>query len=115
MHAEQLERHPEPQPQPEVDEYGLLKDASQWNEAVAIWLAKQNDVGSLTPIHWRFIHALRNYYFKYRIPPAMSLICKKEGFDTHCVQKLFCTCLNAWRVAGLPDPGEEAKSYLSAM
>jgi TusE/DsrC/DsvC family sulfur relay protein len=114
MHAEKLVEV-QAEVNPELDEYGLLKDAGQWNEVVARWLAEQNGVGSLTQTHWRFIHALRNYYFKYRIPPAMSLVCKKEGLDAHCVQKLFCTCLNAWRVAGLPDPGEEAKSYLSAM
>lgn len=101
--------------QPELDEYGLLKDVRQWNEAVAQTLAQANGVGPLTEAHWRFIYALRNYFIKYRFPPAMSLICKKEGLDSHCVQRLFCTCLNAWRVAGLPDPGEEAKSYLSAM
>jgi len=27
----------------------------------------------------------------------------------------FTTCLGAWRVAGLPNPGEEAKSYLNDM
>jgi tRNA 2-thiouridine synthesizing protein E len=102
-------------PVPDLDEYGLLVDAQQWNESVAHALAQLNDVGPLTEAHWRFIRALRSYYIKYRFPPAMSLICRKEGMDSHCVQRLFCTCLNAWRVAGLPDPGEEAKSYLSAM
>lgn len=109
MYAEKLDV------QVELDEYGLLKDTEQWSELVAHWIAGQNDVGPLTQAHWRFIYALRSYYTKYRFPPAMSLICKKEGMDSHCVQRLFCTCLNAWRVAGLPDPGEEAKSYLSAM
>jgi len=110
MYAEKLEAL-----QLDLDENGLLQDTQQWNETVAHWLAQQNGVGPLTPAHWRFIYALRSYYVKYRFPPAMSLICKKEGMDSHCVQRLFCTCLNAWRVAGLPDPGEEAKSYLSAM
>jgi tRNA 2-thiouridine synthesizing protein E len=110
MYAEKLDTTP-----PELDEYGLLVDFQQWNESVAHLLARQNNVGPLTEAHWRFIRALRNYYRKYRFPPAMSLICRREGMDNHCVQRLFCTCLNAWRVAGLPDPGEEAKSYLSAM
>lgn len=110
MHAEQLEVI-----EPQLDEYGLLIDPQQWNESVARWLAQQNDIGPLTEAHWRFIHTLRDYYLKYRFPPAMPMICRREGMDSHCVQRLFCTCLNAWRVAGLPDPGEEAKSYLSAM
>ena len=95
MYAEKLEVF-----EPDLDEYGLLKDFRQWNGPLAQWLAKQNGVGPLTEAHWRFIHALRNYYVKYHFPPAMSLICKKEGMDSHCVQRLFCTCLNAWRVSG---------------
>ena len=110
MYAEKLQTA-----EPELDEYGLLVDPGQWDETVAYWLARQNDVATLTREHWGFIHTLRAYYQKYRIPPAMSVICRRQGLDGQCVQRLFCTCLNAWRIAGLPDPGEEAKSYLSAM
>jgi tRNA 2-thiouridine synthesizing protein E len=31
------------------------------------------------------------------------------------VNDLFGYCLVAWRVAGLPNPGEEARSYLGSM
>ena len=32
--------------------------------------------------------------------------------DKHCVDKLFHSQREAWRVAGLPDPGEEARAYM---
>ena len=100
---------------PQFDENGLLKDPSMWNESVAQSIADNNTIGPLTEDHWRIIHALRAHCAKYGVPPAMALLCRKQGMDVNCVQKLFCTCLNAWRVAGLSDPGEEAKSYMSAM
>jgi tRNA 2-thiouridine synthesizing protein E len=30
----------------------------------------------------------------------------------HGVQRLFGGCREAWRIAGLPNPGEEAKNYM---
>ncbi|NOZ52037.1 MAG: TusE/DsrC/DsvC family sulfur relay protein [Gammaproteobacteria bacterium] len=100
---------------PEQDENGLLLNMQQWHEDVALLIAAQNGIDQLTEAHWQFIYALRAYYSEFNVAPPMSLLCRKQGIDTNCVQKLFCNCLTAWRVAGLPDPGEEAKSYLSAM
>jgi len=100
---------------PVQDENGLLLDMHQWDEDVAVLIARQNGIEALSDAHWEFIHALRAYYLEFEVAPAMSLLCRKQGINTNCVQKLFCSCLTAWRVAGLPDPGEEAKSYLSAM
>lgn len=33
----------------------------------------------------------------------------------HCVKQLFGGPLEAWRIAGLPDPGEEARAYMANM
>jgi tRNA 2-thiouridine synthesizing protein E len=30
----------------------------------------------------------------------------------YAVDRLFGGCREAWRIAGLPNPGEEAKSYM---
>jgi tRNA 2-thiouridine synthesizing protein E len=98
----------------DLDDDGLLKDPSRWNEAVAQEIARLNDVGPLTDDHWEVIHALREYHGKYGVAPAMSQVCRQHDRDRNWVHDLFHTCLNAWRVAGLPNPGEEAKSYLSS-
>ena len=37
------------------------------------------------------------------------------GIERREVNELFGYCLVAWRVSGLPNPGEEAKSYLGGM
>lgn len=98
----------------EFDEDGLLVDPIQWNEDVALALAHNEGITELKPSHWQVLHALRNYYFKYYVPPPMSMVCRDADAAMPCVQQLFNTCLCAWRVAGLPYPGEEAKTYLSS-
>jgi len=102
-------------PLPELDEGGLIRDPKIWNERVAEELARMLDIDELNADHWRVIHALRDYYNQYGVAPAMKHVCKSFNKDSLWVHDLFGSCLNAWCVAGLPDPGEEAKSYLSDM
>lgn len=97
----------------ELDEDGLLKDANAWDEHVAEELARRNGIEVLGADHWKIIRSLRAYHAKYGVAPAMYQVCRAHGHDRFWVHDLFHTCLNAWRVAGLPNPGEEAKSYLS--
>lgn len=98
-----------------LDEDGLLLNPDDWNESVAEELAHQVDIGELTPDHWLVIYALRDYFSKFGVAPSMNNVCHSHGKDGLWVHNLFFTCLNAWIVAGLPNPGEEAKSYLSNM
>ena len=97
------------------DEYGLLVNPDDWNEGVAIIIANRNGIEKLTANHWKIIHALREHYARFGVAPTMHNICRTYGHKSNWAHDLFHTCLNAWRVAGLPDPGEEAKSYLSDM
>jgi dissimilatory sulfite reductase related protein len=99
----------------DLDEDGLLKDAGQWTEALARAIAEQDGIGDLTEAHWQVIRSLRDHYAKFGVAPAMSHICWTLGMDKLCVHDLFGTCMEAWRVAGLPNPGEEAKAYLRDM
>lgn len=99
----------------ELDDAGLLLDPAVWSEDVARAMARQLGVGELNEDHWTVITALRNHYARHGVAPAMNNICRPHGKDWHWTHELFGTCLNAWRVAGLPNPGEEAKSYLSGM
>ncbi len=100
---------------PELDENGLLVDPEVWDETVATELAAMYGVGELTNDHWLVIHALRNYFVKFGVAPAMKNVCYHYDQDKYWIHGLFGSCLNAWRVAGLPNPGEEAKSYLDDM
>jgi len=100
---------------PSVDEDGLLCDPGKWNEEVAEAMADRLGIDYLSADHWLVIYALRNYYQRFAVAPAMNNICHQYGKDGLWVHNLFSSCLNAWRVAGLPNPGEEAKTYLNDM
>ena len=104
----------EPATKPLFDEYGLLTDPADWTPELAQDLAERAGVGPLTEHHWAFLMALREYYGKFHAPPPSHKVCHDLQLPDHSGPELFGTCLSAWRIAGLPDPGEEAKAYLSA-
>jgi TusE/DsrC/DsvC family sulfur relay protein len=103
-------------PLPELfDEDGLIRDFASWSEPLAQALAWEAGVGRLREAHWKIIRAMREHYARLGAAPAMHRVCHDAGIERHQVNELFGYCLVAWRVAGLPNPGEEAKSYLSDM
>jgi tRNA 2-thiouridine synthesizing protein E len=42
----------------------------------------------------------------------MRRICAEAGLEQHCVSDLLDNPQLAWRIAGLPNPGEEALAYM---
>lgn len=97
------------------DDDGLVTDFSFWSEELAHELAREESIGPLGERHWRIIRALRAEYERLAAVSSIRNVCQKAGIDRAEVNELFGYCLVAWRVAGLPNPGEEAKSYLGAM
>jgi TusE/DsrC/DsvC family sulfur relay protein len=98
-----------------LDEDGLLRDFNAWNEPLAEALAADSGLGALTEMHWKIIRAMRENFARSGTAPAMHRVCRDAGVPRREVNDLFGYCLVAWRVAGLPNPGEEAKSYLGSM
>lgn len=99
----------------QIDENGLLVQPELWDKEVAIFLARRLNIHPLTADHWKIIEALRKHYHRFGTAPTMHNICHANHQSRDWVHKLFHNCFNAWRVAGLPDPGEEAKAYLNDM
>lgn len=100
---------------PLLDEDGLVRDFSLWSEDLACALAHEEGLGELGDRHWHLIRAMRAEYERLCGHPTMRDVCHQAGIDRSEVNTLFGYCLVAWRVAGLPNPGEEAKSYLGSM
>lgn len=98
-----------------LDEDGLVSDFSFWTEELARELAREESIGPLGEGHWRIIHALRAEYERLAAVSSIRNVCQRAGIDRAEINELFGYCLVAWRVAGLPNPGEEAKSYLGGM
>ncbi len=94
------------------DENGYLCDSAYWNDQVAEQLAVLEGVESLNPAHWRVIRFVRDRYLRLGAIPPMRRICRSSELSRGEVKRLFGGCLQVWRIAGLPNPGEEARAYL---
>lgn len=97
-----------------LDEGGFLLSPENWDERLALRLAKQEGLDELSEAQWQIIFALREYYQQLQSVPDFHELCKSaHQDDAYCLERHFNNeGIKAWRIAGLPDPGEEAKAYL---
>jgi tRNA 2-thiouridine synthesizing protein E len=98
---------------PLYDENGYLLDQALWGERLAAQIAEEEGVGPLTEKHWRVLHHIRDKFFRLGALPNMRLVCRETAISKEEIYGLFGGCLTIWRIAGLPNPGEEARAYLS--
>ena len=94
------------------DEDGYLLDHQLWDEYVAQAIASREDVGSLNERHWRVINHIRERFLLLGGLPSLRRVCRATALSRTEIYDLFGGCLVIWRIAGLPNPGEEAKAYL---
>lgn len=97
----------------ETDADGFLLHPEEWNELIANQLAETDGIAPLTDAHWSIIQSLRRHYYSAGAIPPLRHVCLENHLDPHCIPQLFHDSgREAWRLAGLPNPGEEAKTYL---
>lgn len=94
------------------DADGFIKDPDAWNRELAQSIATREGIPQLGDDHWRVIDELRRHYLETGSVPVMRHICRDAGMEEHCISDLLANPGRAWRIAGLPNPGEEAKAYL---
>lgn len=96
-----------------LDQDGFLVDPTRWNPSWALNTARENGVHQLSSHHWRILYSLRDYYFKYGAVPMLRHVCHINHMERQCVVHLFhVPGKTVCQIAGLPDPGEETKTYL---
>lgn len=62
----------------ELDQNGFLVSLSDWSEAVAVALARNEGI-ELSAAHFEVIHALRQFHAQYQLSPAMRPLVKYIG------------------------------------
>lgn len=92
---------------------GFLEHSERWTPALAEQIAADEGLSTLDAKHWQVIHLVRERYFAIGALPVMRLICRAAGIEPGRAHRLFPSCRSLWRIAGLPDPGEEAKVYMN--
>ena len=97
---------------PPIDADGFMQDPTLWTEQIATLIAHLDGIPELTNTHWQVIEYLRDHYLRNGTLPVMRHVCLSLHQGQHCIDELFRTPREAWRIAGLPNPGEEAKSYM---
>ncbi|GJJ80612.1 TusE/DsrC/DsvC family sulfur relay protein [Pasteurella canis] len=98
----------------ETDSSGYLLDLNQWNEDVALAIAKQEQI-ELTEAHWEIIYFVRQFYQEYKTSPAIRMLVKslaqklgEEKGNSRYLQRLFPDgpAKQATKLAGLPKPAK---------
>ena len=95
----------------DFDEDGFLIDTMVWTKVLAEQIAEFDGITPLTENHWKVIDHIRERFFRVGDVPALRLVCRATGLTQTEIRRLFGNCRAAWRIAGLPHPGEEAKAY----
>lgn len=96
----------------EFDSDGFLPEAGQWNVDLARRIASLDGLGSLDERQVNLLQHLRTSYQRLGALPALPHVCRLAGCKPDCMTELFPSAREVWRLAGLPNPGEEAKAYL---
>lgn len=94
------------------DQDGFLMDPAMWSESLADCIAQDDGLGKLNELQLSLLQALRHEFSKHGTVPSLHHVCHLIDQDPDCMQHLFPSPREAWRLAGLPNPGEEAKTYL---
>ncbi|MAR92796.1 MAG: TusE/DsrC/DsvC family sulfur relay protein [Pseudomonadota bacterium] len=95
-----------------LDKDGYLQKLTDWDESVAVALARAEGI-QLSPAHWEILHLLQRFYQEFDHSPAMRILVKyvkqqlgeDKGNSIYLLQ-LFpgSPAKLAARIAGLPRP-----------
>lgn len=97
-----------------TDEEGYLKNLDDWSEALAIEIAKQDNI-ELSEAHWEIVRFIREFYQEYKTSPAIRMLVKslaqrfgEEKGNSRYLQRLFPAgpAKQATKIAGLPKPAK---------
>ncbi|MGC2063481.1 MAG: TusE/DsrC/DsvC family sulfur relay protein [Thermodesulfovibrionales bacterium] len=94
-----------------LDDDGYLVHDEDWNETVARALAEREGAGELTKDKMDILIFMRNYYKEYNFFPILRFVCKNVGQPRDCVTEKFIEPVIAWKIAGLPNPGDEVNMF----
>ncbi len=90
----------------ELNEEGFLLDPSQWNEEMAVALARREGIDPLTDRHWQVIHFMREQYEATGSGPTVRVLGKTSGVPIKELYQLFPKgpAKLAAKIAGIPKP-----------
>jgi tRNA 2-thiouridine synthesizing protein E len=94
-----------------VDEDGFLVRSDDWTEQVARVLAGREGITDLPEDRMDILKFMREYYRKHNFFPIIRFVCRNVHQPRNCVTEQFIDPVKAWKIAGLPNPGEEVVMF----
>jgi dissimilatory sulfite reductase related protein len=90
----------------ELDADGHMANRSDWDEALALELAKEEGIEALSDRHWLVINYMRKEFDAHGDAPSIRKLTKESGVDTKELYALFPKgpAKKAAKIAGLPKP-----------
>jgi TusE/DsrC/DsvC family sulfur relay protein len=90
----------------ELNDEGFLVDPSQWNDDIAVELARREDIDPLTDRHWQVIRFMRSEYEAKGTGPTVRVLGKTSGVSIKELYQLFPKgpAKLAAKIAGIPKP-----------
>jgi tRNA 2-thiouridine synthesizing protein E len=89
-----------------LNEEGFVIDPNQWNEDVAVELARREGIDPLTDRHWEVIRFMRHEYETKGSGPSVRILGKTSGVSIKELYQLFPKgpAKLAAKIAGIPKP-----------
>ena len=89
-----------------VNDEGFFEDPSQWTEAMAPEIAKEQGIDELTEPHWQVIKFMRAEYAEKGTGPTVRVLGKTSGVSIKELYQLFPKgpAKTAAKIAGIPKP-----------
>ena len=91
----------------DIDEQGYLFESEGWTPDIAIQLAQDQGLASLTDDQWKVILYIRQYYLEFGMVPPVRKLSRETGFTLRQMKKMFPAGLadSACKIAGIPRTG----------
>jgi TusE/DsrC/DsvC family sulfur relay protein len=90
----------------DLNDEGFLVDPSQWNEDIAVELARREGIDPLTDRHWQVIRFMRSEFDAKGTGPTVRVLGKTSGVPIKELYQLFPKgpAKLAAKIAGIPKP-----------
>jgi len=90
----------------DVNDEGFMTDPTQWNEEVAVELARREGITELSERHWQVIRFMRQEFHDKGAGPSVRLLGKTGGVPVKELYELFPKgpAKLAAKIAGIPKP-----------
>ena len=88
------------------DAEGFLADATQWDEELALAIARENGIDELTPRHWLVVRFMRERFLETGTAPTIRSLGKESGVPVKELYQLFPKgpAKLAAKIGGIPKP-----------